>query len=136
LFSYCFTCITPGAFLSRFFFPKFQYITFTIIRIPKPSQHVLILIAYSTSTKRFNLQLHHLVYFLVISKYNTTTRSFSNSKPFQNVLTKKLTISPLELQVGRYEGHTVFTDMIWPTNWYLHQRQIFNYLSNLSNITY
>jgi hypothetical protein len=84
-----FTSITPGAFLSHFYVLKFQYFIFTIINNPRPSQLYQELFTNSTSTKRFKLQLDHLVYFLIITKNNTTTCSFSNLKPYQNRFTSK-----------------------------------------------
>lgn len=84
-----FTSITPGAFLSHFYVLKFQYFTFTIISKPRPSQLYQEVFTNSTSTSLFKLQLDHLVYFLIISKNNTTTCSFSNLKPYQNRFTNK-----------------------------------------------
>lgn len=91
LIKFCnrFTCITPGAFRSHFFFLKFQYFIFTIISNPRPSQLYRVTFTNSTSTKRFKLLLDHLVYFLIITKNDTTTCSFSNSKPYQNWFTSK-----------------------------------------------
>lgn len=88
-FSNRFTCITPGAFRSHFCVLKFQYFIFTIITKPRPSQLDQEAITNSTSTKRFKLWLDHLVYFLIITKNNTSTCSFSNLRPYQNRFTSK-----------------------------------------------